>query len=155
MPLTAPQPPPCNESSANRFRLDLLSQIGNYQWADAAGPDAPLHVPPAFRPDGARWQFIRIRVLRICRQDTIDNSASTIAPLPAAALDATIGEPETLLGRATFVGELYEVVVDYSSLLQERHGPVRLHHPEENSAAVTGRTRAERLGRGARATGIR
>jgi hypothetical protein len=95
-------------------------------------------MPSAFGPDGARWQFISIRIIWICREDAIDDATASITPLAAAALHTSVGETETLFGRAPLMGELDEKVVHDSPMIQERNGPIRLDHSQENGAGSAG-----------------
>jgi len=111
-------------------------------------------MPSTLRPDAARRQSIRGHKTGVGVEDSINNAASAVAPLLAAALNAGVRKAESLLRGAAFMSQLDKKNVHLSALFQKGHRAIGLDDSEKNCARGAFGTRAERLRRNARGGGL-
>ena len=111
-------------------------------------------MPTAVGSDAARGQDLRRDESGVGVEDSINNAASAVAPLLAAALDAGVGKAESLLRGAAFMSQLDEKIVHLSALFQKGHRAIGLDDSEKYCALVAFGARTERLRRNARGGGL-
>src|SRR5438105_1165162 len=95
----------------------VLPQIGDNQRANSASTCPPLQMPSAIGSNTACRQLFRILVIRIGSQDPVDDAASTVSPLQAAALDTSVSESKPLFRLPPLMGELDKKFINDSPLL--------------------------------------
>lgn len=101
-------------------------------------------MPAAVRANGTLRQFGRIGERRIRCEDTINHTASAIAPLATAAPNTSVRKAKSFFRRTPFMSEPDEEFVHSPPFLEKRHRAIGLDYAKQNGARAASGTGAER-----------